>query len=435
MSFAGRLTLTFALLLGAFGTAMLTLGAHVAAEREAAALQTLSAGLARHVVEHWPVVRATHIDATDAGSRERLIEMLMTVNPGIQVYTLDAQGKVVSYLGPPGMVREHQVSLQAIQRFLAGAPLPLRGTDPMTGHGTRLFSAAMFPPTPGESAAPGYLYIVLDGVVRRDAAGSVQNHGLAYVGTTFALGVVGLTLALGAWAFARQAHAERELIRAERERELAATHREHMAQLAHDLRTPLTALHGLLEALPEDEGVRSRALAQSNRVRRLTQQLFELAALEAMQEVTQRAPFALDELVSDTVQKFGSGVQLDGPAPSRIEVQGDWQLVERALSNLIENALRYAKHVRVTLTQEGGDACIRVEDDGPGLPDALAARLSAGASLRGLPLPRAGGGIGGLGLAIAQRVAILHGGRLAPLPTASGSAGACLGLALPIYRE
>ena len=86
----------------------------------------------------------------------------------------------------------------------------------MTGHGTRLFSAAMFPPTPGESAAPGYLYIVLDGVVRRDAAGAVQNHGLAYVGTTLALGVVGLTLALGAWAFARQAHAERELIRAER---------------------------------------------------------------------------------------------------------------------------------------------------------------------------------------------------------------------------
>ena len=141
-----------------------------------------------------------------------------------------------------------------------------------------------------------------------------------------------------------------------------AAHREVMAGVAHDLRTPLTALHGHLEALalpgaaaaPNAQHLAGVALAQSDKVRRLSQQLFELATLQSIDHVLHRDRFRLDELVADTVQKFElirpltpasplSPVALSGPPPGRVELDGDLQLIERALTNLIDNALRHAR--------------------------------------------------------------------------------------------
>ncbi len=107
---------------------------------------------------------------------------------------------------------------------------------------------------------------------------------------------------------------------AAREQQQASEHREMMASVAHDLRTPLTALHGQLEALAgktlaesgQRERVLTAALAQSDKVRRLSQQLFELAALQSTDQVLHRERFRLDELVTDTVQKFDLG---EGPPP------------------------------------------------------------------------------------------------------------------------
>jgi len=180
------------------------------------------------------------------------------------------------------------------------------------------------------------------------------------------------------------------------------------------------------------------ALAQSRKVSRLSQQLFELAALQSTEQVLHRERFSLDELVTDAVQKFELGaapalVRLDGVPPGRLELDGDLQLIERALTNLIDNAVRHApgpQAVRVSLRREGEQAEIVVEDAGPGLPDELHQRLDQGLSLRDPPIRRSSGGIGGLGLAIAQRVAVLHGGSLRPLPAPQGGTRLCLALPL-----
>lgn len=147
------------------------MGRHVAAEHDQEALQRLSYGLARHIVEHWPAITVANPDEADRAAREALLSMLMVVNPGISVYVLSAEGRVSAYIGPPGMVRQEQVDLDAVRRFLAGAALPLRGTDPMGSGIPRIFSAAMFPPRPSDVRPPGYLYVVLDGGAREQVAG------------------------------------------------------------------------------------------------------------------------------------------------------------------------------------------------------------------------------------------------------------------------
>ncbi len=492
--FARRLTLALALLLLAFGAFVALLVRQVSVQAQDTSAQRLAHGLARHIVAHWPEVRS--VDEASAPAREALLRMLATVNPGVQVYLLDADGRVAHYIGPPGMVQTPRVDLAAVQAFLQGAPAPLRGTDPMGGP-PRPFSAAMFPPQPGQARPPGYLYVVLQDLASAAPAGTRP----AWMGAAAAVGIALVaTLGLGAavlWrltlplhrlarrmaafdvhgavnsqagqAAARVPHDEVGAITLAFERLSArvaeqlrareaqgAAHRELMANVAHDLRTPLTALHGHLEALAapatppplQRQALLHAALGQSDKVRRLTQQLFELATLQSTEELAQREPFRLDELVSDTVQKFdpqgalagraaGAGpstrVALVAPAAEPVVLDGDLHLIERALSNLIDNALRHgggALPVEVSLHRDGNQVQVRVSDGGPGLPPELARRLDAGQPVREPPRRRPGGGIGGLGLAIAQRVAVLHGGCLRTLPAAGR--GTLLALVLPL---
>lgn len=487
-SFGRRLTLALAALLVAFGAAVAALGHHLELEHEQESLQRLSYGLARHIVEHWPEV-ANAAGNTDPAARAALLSMLMVVNPAIEVYMLDADGRVDAYIGEPGMVRRAQVDLASVRAFLTGAPLPLRGTDPKTAHGDKVFSAAMFAPRLGDTRPPGYLYVVLAGQAREQVAAPLGLQRAWQTASAVAALALAATVLAGALVFrhltrplrslagrmrcfnlaggslaeasaaaapergdevatiaaAFDGMAQRIAQQAHLQDTQAAAHREVIAGVAHDLRTPLTALHGHLEALSQphlasDEGRRLRlaqtALAQSEKVRRLSQQLFELATLQAAHQVVQHERFRLDELVADTVQKFelGAPVTLAGPAPGRIDVDGDLHLIERAITNLIDNAVRHApgvQPVRVSVQRAGRVAHVLVEDAGPGMPAELLRRLAAGEPVREPALHRPGRGIGGLGLAIAQRVASLHGGRLSTLHAPSGGTRLCLALPLP----
>jgi len=488
-SFSRRIVLAFALLLLGFGLLVAFLGHRVTLRHEQETLQRLSHGLARHIVDHWPQVTRSTEGPIDRASLDDVLHMLMVVNPAIEVYVLDSTARVRAYLGAPGEVRDPQVDMAAMGAFLSGAPLPLLGSDPKAPGERKIFSAAPFPATAG-GGTRGYLYVVLDGAARTQVAASV-GAGRVWQ-TALLVGAAGLLVTLGlglvtfqtltrplrrvaarmrAFGVDDAAHppstvddagshdevraiadsfetmAERIAAQVQAQADQQAAHREVIANVAHDLRTPLTALHGYLETLSRDDlalpaSERRRylgaALGQSAKVRRLSQQLFELARLQSATQVLQRDRFRLDELVHDTVQKFELSAQpppvtLTGPPPGQVEMEGDLQLIDRALTNLIDNAVRHgpgARPVRVSLLRRGRGATVLVEDSGPGLPGELARRLDRGQPVREPPPERPGGGFGGLGLAIAQRIAWLHGGSLRTLPSPQGGTRLCLALPL-----
>ena len=221
--------------------------------------------------------------------------------------------------------------------------------------------------------------------------------------------------------------------------------REMVASVSHDLRTPLTALMGQLEtvrmkgaSLPaaEQMAMIDRALQNAQHLKRLTDALAELARLDNPEFRVQPEPIAIGELADDVVQRYAEraaagGVRLVVDYPDRLPLTAvDAALVERALANLLDNALRYTPAggtVRVAVVREAGEIRVQVSDTGPGVlpedqPRVFERFFQADTC-------REQRGTAGLGLAIVQRVAELHGGR-AGLESRPGH-GATFFIALP----
>jgi signal transduction histidine kinase len=209
----------------------------------------------------------------------------------------------------------------------------------------------------------------------------------------------------------------RELDAARGETEaMLARQRQFVADASHELRTPLTSVLANLELLAEslhgDEGeAASSALRSSRRMRRLVGDLLLLARTDAAR-VQAREPCDLAQTVVEAAGELGSvsaehEISLDAQPAIVMGARDD---LHRLTINLIENAIRHTPpgtEIRVsTLTTPDGHAELVVEDDGPGIPEGLAAtlfeRFVRGAGDRG--------GSFGLGLAIVHAVAVAHGG-------------------------
>lgn len=193
------------------------------------------------------------------------------------------------------------------------------------------------------------------------------------------------------------------------------------AALTHDLKTPLLASLRALEYLeeadrigPEKRKEMLRNLQEElNRSYLLVENLLTASRLEAQR--IQPENLNLRSILEDFRLRYAQQAQKRG---LRLEIEGAGQaraerlLLERAVANLAENALRHARS-RVVL--RAGDGWLEVEDDGPGLPDSLETLSQPFRSQR---LHGVRAGSAGLGLYVARRVAEVHGGRLENLTLA-----------------
>lgn len=211
----------------------------------------------------------------------------------------------------------------------------------------------------------------------------------------------------------------------ERERESDRQRRQLLADISHELATPLTSIRGYAETLlnaevsvsSEERTAYLRSiLAESERLNVLTRDLFELARLEAGAVPLNRDDLDWSELCRHTVERFrprfeSAGLTLawkDSPGP--VVVFADGHRLEQVIENLLSNALRYVPvggRVEVSLATRGQRRLLVVEDDGPGIP-ASDLTLVFDRFYRADPARTHPGS--GLGLAIVREIVERHGG-------------------------
>lgn len=199
--------------------------------------------------------------------------------------------------------------------------------------------------------------------------------------------------------------------------------RDVIAQIAHDLKTPLASLQGYLETWllqhPDapDRAHVEVALRNGRQLHRLVEQLLELARLEARQEALAMEPVAVVELAHDVIARFaleagqqGVGLAVDAIDPA-IQVEADIGKLERVLANLVDNAIRHTPRggaVAIGVVAAGGRVVLEVRDSGSGIAAEQLPRIFE-ARYRGRLAAADGTTHLGLGLAIVKRLLELHG--------------------------
>lgn len=462
----GRLLLVF-LLFGVVMTAALVYVQSVSHDQFHLEFdQTINRNLAREYVAADFFLTDRQLDAM---SLHEGIGKLAAANPAIDVYLVDLQGRIVASSVPDPQWRRSTVDVEPIKEFLAGRPAPIMGDDPRQTTGRTVFSAAGFHvrDCPGD-----YLYLVL--------GRAEEAPGAARLRTTFAIREgIGIIVLAAVLAVALSLLVLRLLTRrlsvldqtmsrferltarssrpAEQRRDgdeidrleamfkdLAArieaqvaqlqsvdsARREMLANLSHDLKTPITTLLAHLESLqmteaPLDEQERREyvdvSMRQGRRIALLVEQLLEAAKLEAGQVTARPEVFPIGEVLHDVVHKFALAARERGVAlrasvqPEDLRVRGDIALLERVFDNLIENALRHTPaggHVTVSAALVGTRARLAVSDSGAGMTAEEAAR-AFDRFYRGDPGRSTQSGQAGLGLAIVKSILDMHGTTIA----------------------
>ncbi len=426
--------------------------------------QKLNRDLARYLVDANKLARG---DEVNRRALSKLFANLMSVNPNIEIYLLDEDGTILTYSAADERVKRRTVQLAPVREFLAGGSMfPLMGDDPRDPSRLKVFSAAPIPP---QGKPEAYLYVVLSGEEYESIADMLAESRLLRTRLFAVLLSAVLLLAwfLLFWSITRRLRQLNRRVEEFRRAALAAPapdsqsttvagddidqleatfaqmaqriaeqvddlkqtdqlRRELIANVSHDLRTPLTALHGYLETLMIKGGELSptqqreyldTAARSSLRLNKLVAELFELAKLESRAAPLEPEVFSLADLVQDVVGEFQllaeqNGVRLRTHIDADLSpVLGDIGMIERVLENLIQNAIQHTSSkgdVTVYAAREPEAIRVTVSDTGCGIPqEDLPYIFDRFYKARNVVSEDAQGA--GLGLAIAKRILQMHG--------------------------
>jgi two-component system, OmpR family, sensor kinase len=427
--------------------------------------QRLHLELASWLVKQYRFERDGRVDSDGAAP---LFADAMRVNPTIEIYLIDTEGRILAFNAPPGRVKLTSVDLAPIRAVLSGThALPILGSDPRNPAVPQAFSVA---PIPSAAGTAGYVYVIVGGEQYRGLLAQLrasQAIRMGIVGAALVL-AVGLLGGLAAFWFLTRRISElagdmnrfstsgfmqlpscrgesideldqvrqhfRQLSKLVQDQVKQLRHadqqlREAIAALSHDLQTPLTALGGYLETLRLQEETLSGqqrqqfldlATVQKERLARMIDAQFELSLLESAAYPFEPQDGSLSDLVSDVAVEFGviahsAGVAITVETPAESVVAWmDVSLIQRVLENLISNALRHSPvggRVTLAVTRVAHRAEVCVSDTGCGIRADELPRIFERA-FRGSGTSRKSSIGAGLGLTIVQRIVELHGGQI-----------------------
>jgi len=451
--------------------------------------QKLNRILAQHLVSERVLMMDGRVNDE---ALQNIFHMLMVVNPGIEVYLIGLDGRILAFSAPPGKVKRQSISLSPVIRLLSGASsLPILGDDPRDLTSKKVFSAA---PIMLNGRTGGYLYIILGGEEFDTTAQMLQGSYILRLSMWAAAGGLLFALLASLLLFNRLTRPLRQLTAAMEAfrqsgfseppdllhrlrvssgneidmlgmifKEMAerivllikelkgadAHRREFLANITHDLRTPLTSLQGYLETLlmkertltPEEQrNYLTIAMKCSDQLGKLVSELFELAKLDSPDAQIFTEPFSLAELIQDILQKFQLTVEKKKIALSMNAIEdlplvfADIGLCERVLENLIDNAIRYTPEdgsIVISVAPEQDRIAVRVSDTGAGISPEDIRHLFDRMYRRGRS--RGDGSTGsGLGLAIVRKILELHESSIEVSSTVN--VGTTFTFTLPLYK-
>ncbi len=418
----------------------------------------------RHLADKLVGERAIVVDGKiNRQALTKTFHDYMTVNPNIEIYLLDLKGKILSYSADPGKVKLDAVSLQPIHSFLQGE-IAL-GDDPRHLAMKKAFSVTY---VPTQENPEGYLYVILRGEEFDQVNQVLQTNYVVQYSIFSLLISLAIGLFLGLLLFytitrrvRNLSHAMRDftqsgfsirpdqkLVEKDYKDEIGylansfdtmAEHtiaqlfkldeqdrlrRELVANISHDLRTPLASMLGYLETLmikkdslneQEREQYLKIVNQQGRRLNHLIGDLFELAKFDAKEINLNKEVFSFSEFIHDVVQKFqpkaeksAVSIQLICPQEALL-VNADIALIERVLDNLISNAFNHTKsgdQILVKISQQSQQIDISIQDTGCGIHQQDIDKVF-NRSYQAQNKHRKGSHAG-LGLAIVKRIVDLH---------------------------
>lgn len=455
-----KLSATFLVLLILVGAVHIFLSISASEKYYQERNQRLNANIAQSIIKE---VKPTFVDGqVQKAAMDDIMHHMMAVNPSIEVYLLDTEGKILNHVAPYKKVKLTQVSLDPVFEFLdtEGQECVL-GDDPRKPGEEQIFSAA---PIMDGDVLQGYVYVVLAGEEYFSVASNLWNDYITTLGGGTMLMTLIATLIIGLiaiWFVTKNLRGIIDTVRNFQEGDLKARiatksgkefntlalafnemadtivgnienlksmenlRRELVGNVSHDLRTPLAVIHGYIETLmikkdnltiEERDKYLKIILESTEKLKKMVAELFELSKLESKQVKPKKEPFFINELLQDVVQKYlilarKKGVLIQSVISNNIDlVNADIALIERVLQNLIDNALKFTPEGgTITIkTNELDEAVeIQVADTGVGIPEEqipfVFDRYHIGDKRIGLDKNNTG-----LGLAIVKKILEIH---------------------------
>ncbi|WNJ17527.1 HAMP domain-containing sensor histidine kinase [Pontibacter sp. G13] len=459
-----KIMISFLLLLVLVGICQVGITYYLTSNYFEETTQKLNAQVAQHLIEEKFQDKSPFLEdgAVNKPLFGDIMHDMMAVNRGIEVYLVDQAGMILY-----SVVLDHsdseapatQIDLAPVKEFIQqeGSRYVL-GDDPRNPEEHKIFSAAPFEVDGKE----GYIYIILASQRFEQVTSSLFGSYFLKVGSAAGLATLIFAGLLGIWVIWLLTGNLREIINTVKrfregdmearipdanQNDLAALavsfnemadtiveniealksveslRRELIANVSHDLRTPLAIMQGYVETL---QMKRDSITAQdrdkyldivqnsTEKLSKLVQQLFEYSKLEARQIEPHKEPFPISDLAHDvheSYQQLAQAKEID----IQLEIEeglpwvfADVSLVERVIQNLMDNALKFTPAhgtVVIQLTSDTQRVHVAIKDTGPGIPEADQAHIFERFK-RAEPKVQQGGA--GLGLAIAKKIMEIH---------------------------